>query len=81
MVLRRPLIGETLLCENEDQLQLAFVEKERPVKGYEYAVLVTDLSHELHVIAQLYRDRGAMRRTPSMRSRTNGAGPDSRPTI
>ena len=58
VVLRRPLIGETLLCENEDQLQLAFVEKERPVKGYEYAVLVTDLSHELHVIAQLYRDRG-----------------------
>ena len=58
VVLRRPLIGETLLCENEEQLQLAFVEKERPVKGYEYAVLVTDLSHELHVIAQLYRDRG-----------------------
>ena len=58
VVLRRPLIGETLLCENEEQLQLAFVEKERPVKGYEYAVLVTDLSHELHMIAQLYRDRG-----------------------
>ena len=58
VVLRRPLMGETLLCENEEQLQLAFVEKERPVKGYEYAVLVTDLSHELHVIAQLYRDRG-----------------------
>ena len=57
MVLRRPLIGETLLCENEEQLQLAFVQKERPVKGYEYAGLV-DLSHELHVIAQLYRDRG-----------------------
>ena len=58
VVLRRPLIGETLLCENEEQLQLAFVEKERPVKGYEYAVLVTDLSHELLMIAQLYRDRG-----------------------
>ncbi len=58
VVLRRPLIGETLLCENEEQLQLAFVEKERPIKGYEYAVLVTDLSHELHMIAQLYRDRG-----------------------
>ena len=58
VVLRRPLIGETLLCENEEQLQLAFVEKERPVKGYEYAVLVTDLNHELRMIAQLYRDRG-----------------------
>ena len=57
MVLRRPLIGETLLCENEEQLQLAFVQKERPVKGYEYAGPV-DLSHELHVIEQLYRDRG-----------------------
>ena len=61
VVLRRPLIGETLLCETEQQLQLAFVEKERPVKGYEYAVLVTNLTnlaHELHMIAQLYRDRG-----------------------
>ena len=58
VVLRRPLIGETLLCESEGQLQLAFVEKERPVKGYEYAVLVTNLAHELHMIAQLYRDRG-----------------------
>ena len=57
-MLRRPLIGETLLCESAQQLQLAFVEKERPVKGYEYAVLVTDLKHELGVIAQLYRDRG-----------------------
>ena len=28
------------------------------MKGYEYAVLVTDLSHEPHVLAQLYRDRG-----------------------
>ena len=32
--------------------------RSRPVKGYEYAVRVTDLSHELHMIAQLYRDRG-----------------------
>ena len=58
MVLRRPLIGETLLCENEEQLQLAFVEKERPIRGYEYAVLATDLSQKLRMIAQLYRDRG-----------------------
>jgi hypothetical protein len=58
VVLRRALLGETLLCENEEQLQLAFVEKERPLRGYEYAVLVTNLGHELRVIAQLYRDRG-----------------------
>ena len=80
VVLRRPLIGETLLCENEEQLQLAFVEKERPIKGYEYAVLVTDLSHELHMIAQLYRDRGDAENTFD-EIKTNGAGPGSRLTI
>jgi hypothetical protein len=57
VILRRALQGELLLAD-EQQLQLAFVEKGQPVKGYEYAVLVTDLSHELRAIAQLYRDRG-----------------------
>lgn len=57
VILRRPLQGEMLLA-NEQQLQLAFVEKGKPVKGYEYAVLVTDLTHEILTIAQLYRDRG-----------------------
>ena len=57
VILRRPLQGEMLLAD-EQQLQLAFVEKGKPVKGYEYAVLVTDLAHELCAIAQLYRDRG-----------------------
>lgn len=57
VILRRPLQGEMLLADPQ-QLQLAFVDKDKPAKGYEYAVLVTDLSHEIRAIAQLYRDRG-----------------------
>ena len=57
VILRRPLQGEVLLSD-EQQLQLAFIEKDVPAKGYEYAVLVTDLAHEIRAIAQLYRDRG-----------------------
>jgi hypothetical protein len=57
VILRRPLQGELLLADPE-QLQLAFVEKNKPVTGYEYAVLVTDLAQERVAIAQLYRDRG-----------------------
>ena len=55
VVRRRPLIGETLLCENEEQLQLAFVEQERPVKGYEYAVRVTDLELTQYCSLKLVR--------------------------
>lgn len=57
VILRRPLQGELLLADPE-QLQLAFVEKNKPVTGYEYAVLVTDLAQEIVALAQLYRDRG-----------------------
>ena len=57
VILRRPLQGEVLLS-NDQQLQLAFIEKDVPAKGYEYAVLVTDLDYELRALAQLYRDRG-----------------------
>ena len=57
VILRRPLQGE-LLLRDEQQLRLAFVEKDVPAKGYEYAVLVTDLAYDTHAIAQLYRDRG-----------------------
>ncbi|OGA51601.1 MAG: transposase [Betaproteobacteria bacterium RIFCSPLOWO2_12_FULL_62_13] len=57
VILRRPLQREMLLADSQ-QLQLAFVEKEVPAKGYEYAVLVTDLAHEIRTIAQFYRDRG-----------------------
>ncbi|MFO1204873.1 MAG: transposase [Burkholderiales bacterium] len=57
VILRRPLQGDVLLSD-EQQLCLAFVEKDVPAKGYEYAVLVTDLAYDTHAIAQLYRDRG-----------------------
>jgi hypothetical protein len=57
VILRRALQGEVLLTD-ENQLSLAFVEKDVPAKGYEYAVLVTDLAYDTRAIAQLYRDRG-----------------------
>ncbi len=57
VILRRPLRGEVLLAD-EQQLHLAFLEKDVPAKGYEYAVLVTDLAYDTRAIAQLYRDRG-----------------------
>jgi hypothetical protein len=57
VILRRPLQGEVLLSDDQ-QLQLAFIEKDVPAKGYEYAALVTDRDYEIRAIAQLYRDRG-----------------------
>ena len=57
VVLRCPLRGDALLAD-ESQSMLAFIEANVPAKRYEYAVLVTDLNHELFTIAQLYRDRG-----------------------
>jgi hypothetical protein len=57
VILRRPLQGEVLLSD-EQQIRLAFLEKDVPAKGYEYAVLVTDLAYDVRALAQLYRDRG-----------------------
>jgi hypothetical protein len=57
VILRRALKGEVLLTDKR-QIQLAFVEKDVAVKGYEYAVLVTDLAYDMRAITQLYRDRG-----------------------
>jgi hypothetical protein len=57
VILRRPLQGEVLLSDDQ-QLQLAFIEKDVPAKGYEYAALVTDMDYEIRALAQLYRDRG-----------------------
>src|SRR5215510_2013667 len=56
VLLRRALRGEALLAD-ESQGILAFIETAMAAKRYEYAVLVTDLKHELLTIAQLYRDR------------------------
>lgn len=57
IALRRPLIGDVLLSAESKQLELAFVESDRPAKRYEYAVLVTDLPYDVCALAQLYRDR------------------------
>ena len=62
VVLRRPLKGEVLLAEEDSgQGLLGFVEADRKtgkrVTGYEYAVLVTNLDHEILALGQLYRDR------------------------
>ena len=62
LVLRRPLQGEMLLAQEDDgQQQLGFIEADRKggkrITGYEYAVLVTNLEHEILSLGQLYRDR------------------------
>ena len=59
VLLRRRLQGEILLAaDGAGQQELAFVEADVPVRGYEYAVLVTSLPYEVRAVAQLYRDRG-----------------------
>jgi hypothetical protein len=58
VVLRRPLTGELLMTEaDDDQARLAFIESDVPTKRYEYAVLVTSTSYKILTLAQLYRDR------------------------
>ena len=62
IVLRRPLKGEMLIAHQaDDQRVLGFVEVDRKtgqrVTGYETAVLVTNLEHEILSLGQLYRDR------------------------
>ena len=62
IVLRRPLKGEMPLApEDHSQGLLGFVEADRKagkrVTGYEHAVLVTNLDHEILALGQLYRDR------------------------
>ncbi len=60
--MRRALTGEVLLAAQDiAQGLLGFVEAHRKggkrVTGYEYAVLVTNLDHEILALGQLYRDR------------------------
>ena len=62
VVLRRPLQGEMLVAQEEHGQQLlGFIEADRKggkrITGYEYAVLVTNLDHEVLSLGQLYRDR------------------------
>ena len=62
VVLRRPLQGEVLIAQEDNGQQLlGFVQADRKagkrLTGYEYAVLVTNLDHEILSLGQLYRDR------------------------
>ena len=62
VVLRRPIKGEVLIASEDDaQGLLGFVEVDRKTgkrtTGYETAVLVTNLEHEILSLGQLYRDR------------------------
>ena len=79
MVLRRRIRDKDglIAIASEAVQQLSFLdEADNPIKLYEHVVLVTSFGregYELRTIAQLYRDRGAMR-TALMRSRTSGDG-------
>jgi len=62
VVLRRPLQGEVLIAQEDNgQGLLGFIEADRKTgkrtTGYEYAVLVSNLDHEILSLGQLYRDR------------------------
>ena len=63
VVLRRALQGEMVVAQEEasGQQLLGFIEAKDPegrrLIGYEYAVLVTNLAHEVLSLGQLYRDR------------------------
>jgi hypothetical protein len=57
IVLRRALKGNIVIQENDNQMELGFVEISQTAKQYEYAVLATTLQGEVLTIAQHYRDR------------------------
>jgi hypothetical protein len=62
VLIRRALTGEVIFTQTDDRQQvLGFVEVDprsnKNVRGYEYAVLVTNLKHEVFTLGQLYRDR------------------------
>jgi hypothetical protein len=62
VVLRRPLRGEMLIAQEDNGRQLlGFIQADsktgKRMTGCEYAVLVTNLDHEILSLGQLYRDR------------------------
>lgn len=59
IVRRRLQKSSTIMLTHDDgkQLKLAFVDGNDDIKTYEYAVLVTNLDHEIISIVQSYRDR------------------------
>ena len=63
VVVSPPLRGEMLVAQDDDSGQqlLGFIEADRKtgkqLTSYEYAVLATNLDHEILSLGQLYRDR------------------------
>lgn len=61
VVIRRPLHGDMAIARDDGQQSLGFLEAEpnsgKRIRGYEYAVLVTNLHYEVLTLGQLYRDR------------------------
>jgi hypothetical protein len=59
IVLRRRVKADLAVVDQSDpeQLRLSFAELSDETIVYEYAVLVTSLTHEILSVAQLYRDR------------------------
>lgn len=63
IILRRPVKKEVAIAtkgkdkKNTKQLEFELGEIESSLQVYEYAVLITSLSDEVHTIAQHYRDR------------------------
>jgi len=62
VLVRRALTGEVVFTHTDDRQQvLGFIEVDpksnKNIRGYEYAVLVTNLAHEVLTLGQMYRDR------------------------
>jgi hypothetical protein len=57
VIVTRRLIKDNIVLTDDKQLNFAFIDTSETARRYEYAVLVTDLSYDVHAIAQLYRDR------------------------
>ena len=59
ILLRRKLRGDVAIAENGQpgQKRLSFAEIDRNGEVWEYAALVTSLTHEILTLGQLYRDR------------------------
>ena len=73
--------GEIVIAEEDNgQKLLGFIEANRKtgkqIIGYEYAVLVTNLEHEILALGQLYRDR-ADAENAFDELKNKGAGADS----
>jgi Transposase DDE domain group 1 len=57
VIVTRRLIQDNIVLTDDKQLNFVFIDTSETARRYEYAVLLTDLSYDIHAIAQLYRDR------------------------